>query len=330
MKRSGRKNGPFGVDDVISAVMSFRRAKAVMAANEYDLFTHLSGKFLAASELAEMSGANARALGLLLDALVSMRLLNKKNDKYSNSSDVEECLVKGRPGYIGDMIKHMNDEWSTWGDLERPIFGERPEVKDWKERFILALDNLANDKASALAERVNLSGKKKLLDVGGGSGAYSIAFVEKYHGLEAVIYDTPDTLRITKKLLEKRKIGDTISVQEGDFELEELGRGYDAVLVSNIIHFQSIEQNKRLFEKCHRALNDVGLMIIHDYILDDDKSGPPSATLFGLHMLLNSDEGRTYSWTEIGEWLKATGFSGAKRIDLGNSRAMTAIKDQLR
>ncbi len=324
--KSGREDLKYDVGYVISTVMSFRRAKAVMAANEFDLFTHLSGKALATEKLAEVVGANARALGLLLDALVSMSLLTKEDGRYSNTPTVEECLVKGRPGYIGDMIKHMNDEWSTWGELERPIFGDKPEVKDWRERFILALDNLAIDKAGALAERVNLSGKKKLLDIGGGSGAYSVAFVERYPGLSATVRDTSDTLRITKKLLAQKNLGHRVTTLEVDFEKEELGRGYDAVLVSNIIHFQGVEENMRLFEKCYRALTDGGVIVIHDYILDNDKSGPPQATLFALHMLLNSDEGRTYSWTEIEGWLDAAGFGGIKRIDLGDSRAMTAKK----
>ncbi|MFQ5815908.1 MAG: methyltransferase [Candidatus Hydrothermarchaeaceae archaeon] len=331
MRRSSREKGSgprYDVDYVISTFMSFRRAKVVMAANEFDLFTHLSGKALTAIELADLLGADSRALGLLLDALVSIHLLTKDGATYSNTPTVEECLVKGQPGYIGDMIKHMNDGWSTWGELERPIFGDKPKVKDWKERFILALDNLAGDKAHALAERVDLSEKKKLLDVGGGSGAYSVAFIERYPRLRAVVLDTPETLRVTKKLLAKRELGGRVETLEGDFDVEELGRGYDAVLVSNIIHFQNVDENLKLLVKGHRALNVGGVIIIHDYILDDDKTGPPGASMFALHMLLNSDEGRTYSWREIEEWLATAGFSDFERIELGDSRAVLARKKE--
>jgi ubiquinone/menaquinone biosynthesis C-methylase UbiE len=308
--------------DIVSLADSYREAKILLTANEYDLFTYLSGKPASAKELAEIMDADVRGLELLLNALVAMGFLEKEGDIYSNSEASERFLVKGKPDYIGDWVKHANHGYSTWGGLERRIFRRKPRRR-WRESFLRALDNTAVARAEELASEVEIKGKK-LLDLGGGSGAYSWVLSRRL-GMEATIVETSDMAPVTRKLL-REKGAEDIRIIEGDFLVDPLGRGYDVVLVSNIIHFQSIEENKRLIARAYNVLEEGGMIVVHDYILNDDKTSPRDAAIFAIHMLLNSEEGRTYSWSEVEAWLGEVGFAEMRRYQLQETRVVTGVK----
>ncbi|MFQ5975988.1 MAG: methyltransferase [Candidatus Hydrothermarchaeales archaeon] len=324
-ERDKEKKKEYDKDYILDTIWSYMKSKIIMAANEYDLFTNLNERPMTAEELAEKLKAHPKQLGLLLDALVSIKVLEKENQKYKNTEAGESCLVKGKKGYSGDMIKHINDTYQGWGNLEKHIFKDIPRIKNWTKRFTLAMDNSGREKGSEMAERIDLEGRKKLLDVGGGSGAYSLAFLGKNQELEATILDLPETIEVTEKLLKNIPKGKRIKTLGQDYE-EELPEGFDVVLLSNIIHSNTSDENQRLVEKCHRALNENGVIIIHDYILNDEKTGPEEAAIFALHMLLYRKEARTYSWKEIEEWLKGAGFKGFERMELEESRILTAKK----
>jgi len=310
-------------DDILEMSQSFRISKILMAANEFDIFTVLSGGPMTASMLSEE--LKAPKIELLLNALVALELLEKHGDAYQNSRAAEDFLVIGKEGYVGDMLKRMNRSWDAWDGLENAIFGRRPEL-NWSELPTLSMEESAYKRAAELAENVDLTGKRRLLDVGGGSGAYSAAFVNTYPGLEAVVFDLPRPIKVTKRLLEEKGMGDRMKTIEGDFEVDDLGSGFDCILISNIVHFQDEKDNKRLLKKAHSALQEGGTVIIHGPVLDEGKTSPKNAAIFSIHMLLKSDGGRTYTWSEIEAWLKEAGFTGPKRIELTESRVILAKK----
>jgi SAM-dependent methyltransferase len=309
-------------EDLLAIADSYRKAKILFAANEYDLFTHLSRGPLTAVELAELTEADPRGLELLLNALVSLGFLEKEKGAYSNTEISEEFLVRDRPGFLGDWLRHANKRYAKWKDLERAIF-KRPPGEEDRERFLRALDNIAKERAEELASRIELHGKR-LLDVGGGSGAYSVALCKRF-GLEATIIEYPDTAKATRKILREKK-AEGIRVIEGDFLSDPLGEDYDAALVSNIVHFQSVEENRLLLERVYDALAEGGRIVVHDYILDEDMTSPQLATIFSLHMLMSSEEGRSYSWSEIEGWLKEAGFKNFKKYELKDSRVIVGEK----
>lgn len=267
----------------------------------------------------------APEIELLLNALVAMNFLEKHGDTYRNSQAAEDFLVIGKEGYIGHMLKHANRSVDSWDGLESAVFGRRPEI-NWSENFTLAMEEGAYKRAIELAENVDLTGKRKLLDVGGGPGTYSAAFVNNYPGLEAVVFDLPGIIEIAKRLLEEKGLADRVAAVEGDFEVDDFGQDFDCVLISNIVHFQDEEDNKKLLKKAHNALQEGGMVIIHDSILDEGKTSPKSAAIFAIHMLLRSDGGRTYMWSEIEAWLEETGFTEPQRIELTETRVIVAKK----
>jgi|Deesub1362A_J573_1020465.scaffolds.fasta_scaffold00051_73 ubiquinone/menaquinone biosynthesis C-methylase UbiE len=310
-------------DTIMAIADAYRESKILLAANEYDIFTILSKRPLMSVELAELVNADTRALELLMNSLVAMGFLKKNRDKYSNTKVAEKYLVKNTPDYIGDWVRHANDGYLTWGRLEERVFKSKPVRKDWKERFLRALDNTAIEKAEEIMDKVELKGKC-LLDLGGGSGAYSWVFVKKRGG-KATIVETPEMADFTRKILQEKN-AENIDVIEGDFLKDPIGESYDIALISNIIHFQSIEENKLLIKRAYQALVRGGAVVIHDYLLNDDMTSPRFATIFAIHMLLNSDEGRTYSWSEVEGWLREAGFRDLRRYQLKESRIITGVK----
>ncbi len=308
-------------EKILELGSAYRESKILLTAAQYDLFDHLEEP-RSVAELASVVKAEPRALELLLNALVALGFIEKAGDGYRNTREASRYLVRSSDEYLGHWLKHANRGFARWAGLEEAIFAEPCKEED-RLTFLLALDSIAAKRAEELAEAVNLQGKRSLVDLGGGSGAYSAAFVKRYR-LAATIVELPDTADATREILRRKGVAG-IRLLEADFLKDDFGRGYDAALLSNIIHFLSEDQNRRLFKRIYNALAPGGVVIVHDYILDDSKVAPKEAAVFALHMLLSS-EGRTYSWSEVEAWLSEAGFTGFERIELSESRVLVGRK----
>jgi SAM-dependent methyltransferase len=309
------------MERIIELGAAYRESKILLVAVAYNLFDHLEEP-RSAEELASTIKAQPEALELLLNALVALGFIEKTGDRYRNSPEASRYLVSSSSDYLGYWLKHANRGFAKWAKLEEAIFWHAPEEED-RLAFLLALDSIAAKRAYELARAVNLEGKRSLVDLGGGSGAYAIAFAQRYR-LAATIVELPETASATREILKRKGVAG-IRVLEADFLRDDFGKGYDAALVSNIIHFLSEEDNRTLFRRVYDALAEGGVVIVHDYILDDSKVAPREAAIFALHMLLSS-EGRTYSWSEVEAWLREAGFKQFERIELSESRVVVGRK----
>lgn len=309
------------MERIVELASAYREAKVLLTAASYRLFDHLEEP-RSVEELASRLKANPRALELLLNALVAMGFLEKSGGRYRNSPEASRYLVSSGGEYLGYWLKHANRGFKKWSRLEEAIFSRKAEEESRLE-FLLALDSMARRRAEELAEKVELTGRRSLVDLGGGSGAYAIALARRYR-LAVTVVELPDTASATREILRRRGATE-IRVLEADFLRDDFGRGYDAALVSNIVHFLSEAQNRLLFRRVYDALAEGGMVIVHDYILDDSKTSPKEAAIFALHMLLSS-EGRTYSWSEIEAWLREAGFRSFERIELSESRVVVGRK----
>lgn len=296
---------------------AYRDSKILLTAASFNLFDHLEEP-RSVEELASKLGAEPCALEVLLNALVALGFLEKSESRYRNSPEASRYLVSSSEEYLGHWLRHANRGFARWAKLEEAVFGRAPEEESRLE-FLLALDRFARMRAEELARAVSLKGKRTLVDLGGGSGAYSIAFAQRY-GIAATVVELPDTAPATREILRQRGV-ENIRIVEADFLSEDFGRGYDAALLSNIVHFLSEDKNRRLCRRVYDALAEGGIIIIHDYILEDSKVEPAEAAIFSVHMLLSS-EGRVYSWSEIEAWLREAGFRGLRRIELSETRVV--------
>jgi cyclopropane fatty-acyl-phospholipid synthase-like methyltransferase len=155
-----------------------------------------------------------------------------------------------------------------------------------------------------------------MLDVGGGSGAYSIAFAKANPVLTADILDLASVAPIAQRHIQEEGVTDRVSTRVGDLRSDPLGSGYDLILVSAICHMLSEEENRDLFERCHAALVAGGRIAVQDFILEPDKTAPAWGALFALNMLVGTRGGSSYSEAEYTDWLNGAGFREIRHVAL--------------
>jgi precorrin-6B methylase 2 len=302
-------------EKVIETGYIYIYSKALLTAVKLDLFNLIGKEARSPIELAKATGCSEHGVELLLKALVGMGFLKKKTNLYSNTSYGREVFLKEKQLYLGDILSFHNLMWEGWNHLEESVRTGRPirepdmfqKEREETRAFILAMHNTAMGHAESLAKMVSLKGAKRLIDIGGGSGAYSIFFCKTNPGLKATILDLPATLEVTKEIVSLFGMTHRIELLRGDYN-ENLPTGYDVAFLSHIIHSVGEEGNRALMRRVYGALNPGGKIIIQDFILNKDTATPAFASTFALNMLLFTEKGRTYSFEEIKGWLRAAGF----------------------
>jgi (2Fe-2S) ferredoxin/ubiquinone/menaquinone biosynthesis C-methylase UbiE len=310
-------------DDLMTLFNGFRASRIMLTAIELDLFTAVRDGATAA-DVASRLGTDRRATEALLNAITSLGILEKKGTQYTNSAAAARYLAEGGKNDSRMGIMHAVHLWNRWSTLTECIrkgtsvtYTEMTTRDDkWTQAFIAAMDANARARGRQVAGIVDASGVKKLLDVGGGSGAYSIAFAKANPELQGFIFDLPTVVPIAQKHIEEAGLKDRIKFIEGDMRTDEFGTGFDMVFVSAICHMFDDQENLSLFQKVQRALNPGGRIVIQDFILNDDKTGPVTAALFSINMLVGTPHGASYSEAEYTDWLKKTGFEQVRRVTL--------------
>ncbi len=318
-------------DDVNELIRGFMPSRAVLTALELDVFTAV-GNGGTAMQVAGKIGAAVRATEMLLNALVSLKLLEKRDGVYTNTPMSARFLVEGTPDSAREAQLHIANMWKRWSTLTEAVkagtcVAPRGD-NGWVKPFIAAMDHRARGNARAIAQAVEINGAKRLLDLGGGSGAYSIAFAKAAPGLQAEIVDLPDVLPITQQHIRKAGLADRITTREGDMLTIPLESGhYDLVLLSAICHMYSPEENQELLKRAYAALAPKGRLVVSDFILEADKTAPRHGALFALNMLVGTRAGASYSEPEYDGWLKTAGFAETKRVRIpGPVSLMIATK----
>ena len=318
-------------DDLHDMIRGFMPSRAILTALELDIFTAV-GERGTAQQVAAKIQAAVRATEMLLNALVSLKLLEKHDGIYTNTPVAARFLVEGSPDSARTAQLHMANMWRRWSKLTDAVRTgtavEASRDNGWVNSFIAAMDHTARGRARAVVQAVELNGEKRMLDLGGGSGAYSIAFVKAASALHSEIVDLPEVLPIAQQHIRQAGLSDRITTRAGDMLSVPLqSAGYDLVLLSAICHMFSPEENQQLLDRVYAALAPQGRVVISDFILDPDKTSPRFGTLFALNMLVGTRAGASYSEPEYEEWLKAAGFALTKRIRIpGPVNLMIATK----
>lgn len=231
---------------------------------------------------------------------------------------------------------HQVGLWRSWSTLTDAVRkGSSVIVRDqandhgvdWSEAFIAAMHMRAIHQAPAVVKLINLKGVKRVLDVGGGSGVFSMAFVRAKKEMSAVIFDLPNVIGLTKTYIDAENLGNLISVVGGDYTMDPLVSGFDLVFMSAVIHSNSSEINRQLFKKAFDALNPGGRLVVLDYIMNSDRTSPAAGAYFSLNMLVGTTEGDSYTESEVHSWMQDAGFKkiSKKKTQFGTD-LMTGMK----
>jgi cyclopropane fatty-acyl-phospholipid synthase-like methyltransferase len=174
----------------------------------------------------------------------------------------------------------------------------------------------SRDRAPLVVRALGTTGVRRILDLGGGSGAYSIAFAKASPDVRCEILDLPEVVPLTIEYVSRAGVSAQVSVRAGDMLRDEFGTGYDIVMLNAICHMFSEEQNRDIFRRARQALAPNGRLVVQDFILNPDKTGPLHAALFSVNMLVGTDAGASYSEVEYTSWMKAAGFAEVSRNKL--------------
>jgi hypothetical protein len=304
---------------------SFMPARIVLTANHYRIFDRMGAEGQGAVSLSRELKTDRRATELLLNSLVAIGLLKKKNDRYSNAPLAARYLVKGKPRYQGDILEHYNTLWDNWSGLDTVLKTGKPSRKIHDhESFILGMHNIAALKEKDVIKGLDLREVRQLLDLGGGPGTYSMAFARKK--IDVTLLDFPDTLRISKKLIREAGLEKRIRLLPGDFTKDAWGSGYDMVFISQIFHSYTAEDCIRMLGKSRAALNPSGKVVVQEFYLDDSRTNPPTGAIFAINMLVNTPGGRTYTPKEMSVWMKKAGFARTEEKLLGDTVLLIGTK----
>jgi ubiquinone/menaquinone biosynthesis C-methylase UbiE len=310
---------------LIDDVAAFMRSRIMLTAADLDLFTELDRKPRSAPDLAADLGLDVRAATRVLDCLVVCTLLEKTADRYRLTGRARP-LSSLHPESILPMIQHMSTMWGNWSQLTKTVrTGKNPDRvpvigtqnKDVMRAFIGAMHVVGKDLSREIAALLDLSTYSMLLDIGGGPGTYTLAFLEKNPHMQAIIFDFPDVLALARERIGSSPLAGRICYAQGDFYKDELPTGCDCALLSAIIHQNSPQENIALFRKIHAVLNPGGCLIIRDHIMDESRTSPPSGAFFAINMLVATPAGDTYTFNEVKDMLEKAGFTYAQLLETG-------------
>ncbi|OZM72228.1 methyltransferase [Amycolatopsis antarctica] len=306
--------------------------KTLAAAVELGLFAALrDGRCLGRAEVAAELDIPDRPADMLLAACASLGLLRRERDGFANSALAEDLLVPGRRRYFGDFVLYADrreypawlgaaealrtDRAQTWNPDEQES-GYAVEDTMMTDLFWNAMHSLSSSTAEALGDVVNLGSHRRLLDIGGGSGAYSLELCRRNPGLTATVYELPHVCEQTAARIAEASLEHRVDTMPGDFRglAAALPVGYDLLLLSMVLHCFDETACRDLLRKCRQAIEPGGTIMICELLLNEDRSGPRLAALMGMNMVVESQGGRNYSELDYRTWLLDAGFGDVEVV----------------
>ena len=312
---------PANPEDLLALSRNFMECRVLLTGGELNIFSHLAEP-TSSKDLAEKQGWHERPLTVVLDALSAMGLLIKKDRLYRTDPGLLSFLRSDSPQTILPMIRHAATIWKNWSNLTRIVTetggvertGGSFENPEDQKAFIGAMHVVARARAPKIVQAINPGSARRLIDVGGASGTYTIAFLEASPLMSATLFDLPHVVNMGRERIIEAGLMDRVTIVAGNFYTDSLPPNHDLALVSAIIHQNSPEQNVDLYRKVFEALVPGGRIVIRDHVMNPDRTGPKSGALFAINMLVGTPGGGTYTYEEIKAGLSAAGFENVQLI----------------
>jgi hypothetical protein len=308
----------WSAEEILDLGRNYQGAAVLAAAADLDLFGALAPAPLTAAALAHKLQCDLRGLIILLDALVALRLLEKSSSNYALPAGLKAFLTSDGAQSILAMAQHQGHCLRNWAQLGRVVKSGRPaqcmpgvrgEAGD-QEAFIGAMHNISAPNADQVIRAVQPLQFRRLLDIGGASGTWTIAFLRACPSAQATIFDLPHVLPMARRRLAAAGFDQRVKLVAGDFMADALPPGADLAWVSAIVHQNSRAQNRALFTAVFQALTPGGRIAIRDILMEEDRTRPVAGALFAVNMLVATEGGGTFTFGELREDLMAAGFAG--------------------
>jgi len=302
-------------DPIVKIAMGFMAAKHLFVANEIGLFESLAAGRSSIAELAKKTAISPRTLGIVANAMVSLGLVERQGDRYSNS-DVAATFLAGRPGPdLRPMVRFWNRiSYPSWQKLEEAVRrGERQAqfggfTKEEQQIFSAGVESFSAPVAAALSTSYDFSSHRRVLDVGGGTGSFLVAVLRRQSALRGTLFELPGACAVALQRLAREPEGTRIEVVEGDIFKDPLPEGHDVLIVANTVHVLSAAHNVELLRKMRAGVSPGARLLLADLWTDSTHTQPAAAPLMSGEFLVLSGEGQAYSEWEADGWLGKTGW----------------------
>jgi 2-polyprenyl-3-methyl-5-hydroxy-6-metoxy-1,4-benzoquinol methylase len=277
--------------------------------------------------LVKATRASTRGLRAILNALVGLGLLARKADRYTLTPESSAFLVSTKPAYHGSFFQHMSGQvMPNWLKLKQAVRTGRPVIAGNQEssgaeffaEFVEGLFPLSYRAAQTLGEHLGIpqaTSGVSVLDLAAGSGVWGIALAHQSPRVNILAVDWPRVLQITKAIAQRQGVGDRLNTSAGDLLKADFGSGHQVATLGHILHSEGPNRSRQLLRKTFKALAPGGTIAISEFVPNDDRTGPPTPLIFAVNMFINTDEGDTFTFGEISQWLKEAGFRKPRLLE---------------
>jgi len=292
----------------------FMSAKHLFAASELGVFEALADSPATLESLAARTGLTRRAARISADAMVALGILEREGDTYSNGDTAAAFLSGHGPADLRPFLRFWDKiSYPTWCGLAQALgSGPAKEVFDLDEELqklvSAGIEAILAGPAAALAEIIDFSGRRRLLDVGGGTGSWSVAVVRRHENIRATILELPAVAEIARERVAEAGLTSRIDVTVGDAMTEPLPSGHDVFLLANLIHYWSADDNRELLQRVRSAAAVGSQLLLADFWTDRTHTEPVHAALMAGEFAVHLRNGDVYSVDEAREWLNETGW----------------------
>jgi ubiquinone/menaquinone biosynthesis C-methylase UbiE len=298
------------------------------AAIRHRVFDVLDGGSKTVSEVQKETGASERGLSAVMNALVGLNFLAKDGQgRFSLTPESSAFLVSTKPGFQGGFIRHCSEQLiPKWLHLNRVVATGHPVVSVNQEgagsgffqEFVDDIFPLSYPAAQTLSRHLHANGAGpavRVLDLAAGSGVWGIAMAQGSQQVRVTAVDWPEVIPVTRRSVARFGLADRFSFLAGDLLQVDFGSGHTVATLGHILHSEGRERSRELIQKTFRALAPGGTIVIAEFLVNAERTGPLNGLFFALNMLVNTDTGDTYSFEEIAGWLKDAGFVDARTLD---------------
>jgi ubiquinone/menaquinone biosynthesis C-methylase UbiE len=300
----------------------------ISAAVNNGVFNSLENSARTANEVAKQTGASARALRILMNALVGLNLLKKdRHGKYSLTQESAGFLLSNKPGthagFFGTIAPQLISRWLRLSDIVREgrpavAVNQETEGTEFFSQLVENIIPMSYPPAQKLGDHLKLAKAKneiRVLDLAAGSGIWGIALAQKSPRVRVTAVDWAGMIPTTKRITQDFGVGERFDYVEGDILEANFGSGYDIATLGHILHSEGEDRSRQLLKKTFRALKSGGTIAIAEWLVNDDRTRPLPSLMFAVQMLVNTEKGDTFSFNEIKNWLEEAGFRKVRKLE---------------
>lgn len=290
-------------------------------------------------ETAAATGASERGLRAVMNVLVGLKFLEKDGETYKLTPESETFLVSTKPSFQGGLLRHTSGHliprWLRLNEIVKtggPGTGVNQESDGtaFFQGFVMDIFPMSYPSATTLAKHLDLEKREKpvkVLDIAAGSGVWGIALAQNAKNVSVTAVDWDGVIPVTRSSVGRFGFLDRFSFTNGDLNTADFGSGYDVATLGHILHSEGEEKSRRLLRKVFDALASGGTIAIAEFLVNQERTEPVGSLMFAANMLVNTDEGDTFSFEEISGWLKEAGFVDMRLLEApGPSPLVLATK----